>query len=349
MKLALSTMMLLACCTAVRGEDPESIALSEQLVLEKIGVMFVGGKESAMPAGGRRGGGGTQTQISGQSLVHYLIPANNSGQKKLPVIMVPGMGLTSYLYLSTPDGREGWASLFARAGHPVYVLDGPQNVVTGIDVAPFANVQSGRAEANALPRMMLWANEITWDRWGIGTEPGKPLANSRFPVKQIDQLHASMTPVIGGGMGGGRRGGASSQPSAEADAIAMLLDQVGPAILVVHSMAGSSGFAATRLRPDKVKAIIAVEVVGSPTDTDDIKKYFADKQLIGVYGDNFEMRRMQGRYEATVEMAKQISDSGGTAEVIRLPDLGIEGNSHLLMQDNNNDDIAKMILRRLNP
>jgi len=183
----------------------------------------------------------------------------------------PGMGLMPSLYLSTPDGHEGWATSFAKAGHPVYVIDGPQNLVTGVEMWSFA-------DASRPPRMMLWANEITWDRWGIGESPGVPLKETRFPTEHIDQLHASMTPVIGEGMG------------------------------------GSSGFAATRLKPDLVKAIVAVEVVGSPTDVEDVKKHFADKQLIGVYGDNFEMRRMQGRYGATVEMAKLISDAGGSQE-----------------------------------
>lgn len=342
MKFFCTLVLSLGFCIFASAQETATRTDSEPLVLEKLGVMFVGGRDSEMPAGGgRRGGGGPQTQIVGQAMVHYLIPPKDRVGEKLPVIMVPGMGLTSYLYLSTPDGREGWATTFAKAGHSVYVFDGPQNVVTGVDVSSFGNAEQP-------PRMMLWANEITWGRWGIGEKPGVPLKNTRFPVEHIDQLHASMTPVVGGGRGAGRRGG-GGKPSAEAVAIAKLLEKTGPAILVVHSMGGSSGFTATRLKPDLVKAIVAVEVVGSPTDVDDIQEYFADKQLIGVYGDNFGMRRMQGRYEATVEMAKLISEAGGSAEVIRLPDMGIDGNSHLLMQDDNNTEIAKMILERLQP
>ena len=79
-----------------------------------------------------------------------------------------------------------------------------------------------------------------------------------------------------------------------------------------------------------------------------MKQHFADKSFLGIYGDNFELRPMQGRYEASVTMANQIRDAGGDSEVIWLPEIGIKGNSHLLMQDNNNLDIAKMILKRLN-
>jgi pimeloyl-ACP methyl ester carboxylesterase len=345
---------------------------TQPLELSKMGLMFVGGREVEMPGGGRFGGGGKQTQIAGQAPVHYLIPPTEKREGKLPVIMVPGMGLTSYLYLSTPDGRDGWAQIFARAGYPVYVFDEPYNAISGFEVGKFNEVKAGTADLSELPNIMLWANEITWRRWGIGPEPGVPAENTRFPVEHIAQFHASMTPVIsgGGGRGGaagssfagrrgrGGRGGAFGNPAGDengvvssgnpkVDALIELLEKVGPATLILHSASGPTGFETTRLRPDLVKAIVAVEVTGSPTDPEDIAEHFADKRFIGVYGDNFDLRPMQGRYEASVKMAEEINAAGGKADMIWLPKLGIAGNSHLLMQDNNNDEIARMIIEHL--
>lgn len=337
----------------------EAQAAEGPLVLEKLGVMYVGGREVALPSG-RFGG----TQIAEQAPVHYLIPPKDQREGKPPLIMIPGMGLTSYLYLSTPDGREGWAQIFARAGHAVYVLDEPNNAVSGFEVAKFT-------ETEQTPRIMLWANEMTWRRWGFGPEPGVPAKNTRYPVQHIEQLYASMTPVMGGTRGGrfggrgrGGRGGrgrgrapAQRDPAAGSDnratanpkvaALIQLLEKTGPAVLVLHSASGPTGFEATRQRRELVKAIVAVEVTGSPTDADDIREHFAKTQFIGVYGDHFDLRPMAGRHEASVTMAKQIRDADGNAEVLWLPQLGIAGNSHLLMQDNNNDDIARLFLRRL--
>lgn len=365
-----------------------SAAASEPLVLEKMGVMFVGGREVAMTSAGRFGGG---NQIVDQAPVHFLIPPNEKRRDKSPIVMIPGMGLTSYLYLGTPDGREGWALIFAKAGHPVYVFDEPGNAISGFEV--------GKITASETPpRIMLWSNEITWRRWGIGPDPGIPAENTRFPYKHIDQLHASMTPVMsGGGRGGGRggagRGGAAAgrggaggfrrggrfrgqpvQERAEAgsaeekqsdsgtpsdtasgrrgtnpkvNALVELLEKIGPATILVHSAAGPTGYAAARERGDLVNGLITVEVTGTPTDADDIKQHFADKQLIAVYGDNFDLRPMQGRYEASAQMVKQIQAAGGKATMIWLPEQNIDGNSHLLMQDTNNDDIAAMILSNL--
>ncbi len=357
---------------------------SEPLILAKMGVMFVGGREIQMQASGGRFGGGQQTQIVEQAPVHYLIPPEDKRRENLPVVMVPGMGLTSYLYLATPDGRDGWAQIFAKAGHPVYVFDEPNNAISGFDVSPFDAVKQGQADASQVPRFMLWSNETPWRRWGIGPQRDTPFPDTRYPVQHIEQLYASITPVY---QGGGTRGGASSAtPTTEgvgrrggrfrrgpaelqaeqtpvarrgrggggrfgggmkATALAQLLDRIGPAILIVHSASGETGFEATRLRPQLVTALVAVEVVGSPTDPGDVKKHFANKRFIGVFGDHFDVRPMAGRLEACQTTAQLINDSGGTAHVIWLPKLGIKGNTHLLMQDNNNHDIAAMILQSL--
>lgn len=126
----------------------------EPLVLEKFGVMFVGGREVAMTSGGRFD---TGNQIVDQAPVHYLIPPKDERAGKSPIIMIPGKGLTSYLYLGTPDGRDGWAQLFAKAGHPVYVFDEPGNAISGFDVSKIT-------AAETPPRIMLWSNETTWRR-----------------------------------------------------------------------------------------------------------------------------------------------------------------------------------------
>lgn len=41
---------------------------------------------------------------------------------------------------------------------------------------------------------------------------------------------------------------------------------------------------------------------------------------------------------------KQVRDAGGDAEMMYLPEMGIKGNSHMLMQDRNNLQLADLIL-----
>ena len=59
-----------------------------------------------------------------EALVHHVSPGEAT--KDFAVITVPGHNLSSYIYLPTPDGREGWAQQVAQAGYEVYVINDPK-------------------------------------------------------------------------------------------------------------------------------------------------------------------------------------------------------------------------------
>jgi len=286
------------------------------------------------------GGRGTpaQTQIAEQAMVHYFIPSQQTYRS--PVIMVPGFGLTSYLYLGTPDQRAGWAEIFARNGFAVFVFDEPNNAVSGFPVGPFAAVRAGQEPPQAMPGLTLWSNESVWRNWGIGPQTDEFFGDARYP-RDMYQLYASMTPVFSDGSGG--RFGYETK----ATALTSLLEKTGPAMLVVHSAAGMTGFEAARRRPDLVTGIVVVEPVGCPAEAADVQKILGGKFFFGVFGDHFDVRGMQGRLDACRATASLVRGAGGRAEVVWLPEEGVRGNSHLLMQENNNDAIARRIMEFL--
>jgi len=49
-------------------------------------------------------------------------------------------------------------------------------------------------------------------------------------------------------------------------------------------------------------------------------------------------------YQSCETFVKQLKSAGGDAEMMHLPKLGIKGNSHMLMQDRNNLQLADLIL-----
>jgi len=49
-------------------------------------------------------------------------------------------------------------------------------------------------------------------------------------------------------------------------------------------------------------------------------------------------------YDTCEKFVKQLTDAGGDAEMMYLPKMGIKGNSHMLMQDKNNLQLADLIL-----
>jgi len=93
------------------------------------GMLFVGGRKEDLP----KKDPNSTTEIAKtvwieQALVHTIVPAENA---TTPIIFVPGLGLSSYMFMATPDGRKSWAQFFAEDGHPVYALDLPEYSISG--------------------------------------------------------------------------------------------------------------------------------------------------------------------------------------------------------------------------
>src|SRR5687767_1950717 len=61
--------------------------------------------------------------MRGQMYVQYQIPARQ--RHPYPLVMIHGGGQTGVNFVSTPDGRRGWADYFVANGYAVYVVDQP--------------------------------------------------------------------------------------------------------------------------------------------------------------------------------------------------------------------------------
>lgn len=325
-------------------------------------VFFAGGEDSPV----------TDTEpslVDGQAKVYAVKP--NEETERTPVVMVPGLGLSPYIYLTTPDGRRGWAEHFAAAGHPTYAFDPPKNVSSsGLNTVQVAE------SPQSLSR---WSLERAWPTWGFGPRVGEPYDETRYPVDHIDQLEASFPAYVsggtGGGSGGGQRSGDQTRRSGdettqrgqatggggtqtgggqtgggrfgserERAALVALLDRVGPATLVVHSAGGPTGFEVARSHPDLVTQVVAVEPVGCPTETSAVAAMAGDAQFMAVYGDYVQERGQTGRQSACQTTVDLTAEAGGDSTLLDLPATGIRGNTHLMMQDDNNLGIADRIV-----
>ncbi len=124
------------------------------------------------------------------------------------------------------------------------------------------------------------------------------------------------------------------------------IDRVGPSIIMFHSQAGSFGFKVAQARPDKVKALIAIEPagVGDPDKADVLKNI----PTLIVYGDYIEKDSRWPKIRATgIAFGDKIKAAGGSVDVVDLPKIGISGNSHMLMMDKNNAEVAALIQKWL--
>src|SRR5699024_1862994 len=144
----------------------------------------------------------------------------------------------------TTDGRPGWAPRLVSSGYIVFVVHQPghgrspnQPDVIGHMGPPFPYEAA---------RGLFFTNEVQYEhtQWSYSRTAGE---------LEVDQLVAAMGPLP--------QDLAESQRM-DADRLARLLDQVGPAVLVTHSAGGPAGWLTADARPDLVQAIIAVEPVG---------------------------------------------------------------------------------------
>jgi len=316
------------------------------LVLKAQGSFFVGGEQVEQTAGelGDLGPGGHITV--NQMYVRYMVPQGGDGN--VPVVMVHGATLTGKSWETTPDGRMGWDEYFVRKGHPVYVPDQVGRGRSGFNQAVFNNARAGSAPAGSLPRWIRFSDEVVWPNFRFGSKPGAPFADSQFPVSAVDELSRQAVPDVSfGGV---------PTPNPTLKALSDLASQVNGAVLMGHSQSGSFPLAAALLNPAVAKGLVLVEPGGCPPNyTDEQIKTLATLPILVIFGDYRDtptglptFPTWQARFEGCQALIKRITSAGGQAEMLAPPDRGIRGNSHMIMQDKNNQQIADFILQWIN-
>ncbi|SFK16836.1 Alpha/beta hydrolase family protein [Succinivibrio dextrinosolvens] len=290
--------------------------------------------------------------------VEYQKPVN---AKKHPLVFQHGGAQSKRTWESGPDGREGFNTMFVRAGYSVYLVDQPRSGESNLstkavtpDTPWAANPMYGDKTLYVLSRI------------GHFDDSGKPVPNAQFPEGEKYYQAFQQSWTIGSG---------PLDNDLNAEVLSELVkQQKDGAILVTHSMGGTIGWR-TAIRTDKVKAIIAYEPGGTPfifpendmpkiteakfkalsatamgVPMDDFMKltkipvvlYYGDYIKVG--SDNVGEDKWGTEYEMAKQFVETINRHGGDATLIHLPDIGIKGNSHFLMQEKNNREIFELTL-----
>jgi pimeloyl-ACP methyl ester carboxylesterase len=322
--------MIAAACTTSGGN----------LVLEREGSFFVNGRpvQSQYPGASLVTGPAAPGVITvNQMYVQYRVPA---GASSLPIVMVHGSNHTGVTYETTPDGREGWYTYFVRRGFPVYVVDHAGRGRSGFDPTRINQVRDGSdSKPSALPTLLLGTRERAWQNFRLGPDEGKPFPNLQFPLEAMDQYLSQLVPNTETALQGGAKN--------TVEALGVLLDRIGPAVVIVHSQSGVYGIDLVKQRPRLVRGLISIEGGCENLSAADAKAYFAAVPFVSVWGDNSvgAKNTVNGdkRREACVQAAGFVRTAGGRGSVLMLPDAGMRGNSHMLMMDRNNIEIADVL------
>jgi pimeloyl-ACP methyl ester carboxylesterase len=266
-----------------------------------------------------------------QMYTQYFVPAPERGA--VPILMWHGGGLTGVTYESTPDGREGWLTYFLRKGWAVYNSDAVERGRSGW--AQYPEIFAGD------PVFLNTANPF--ERFRIGQGPGswnddpvkrRPYPTTQFPIEAYENFMRQVVPRW------------LSTDEAILSAYRQLVDRICPCVILFHSQGGQFGFKVAQEKPEKVKALVAIE----PATVGYFEKAAALKDIptLMVFGDFIAEDPRWTRMRATAgRFADSIKSNAGQVDIIDLPKMGIVGNSHMLMMDKNNRQVADLIQKWL--
>ena len=331
---------------------PEA-APADALVIARQGSFSVGGR--LLRGAGDRTREGQTTWVD-QMYVQYQIPVN---PRTYPLLLVHGGAGTGRVWESTPDGRDGYNTIFLRRGFSVYIVDFPRRGRAGLPTfnGAFGNLDGKQVVPN---RTEKHAIESAWTIWRIGPRYPDVFPVQQFPADRasIDQFFRTLVPTI------------SDDETVITDALVALLERIGPMILVTHSQSGRIGWFTAIRRPHLVKAIVSYEPTcifpdgalpgpiplfkgtyrGGTTVAEADFDLLVEVPLQIVYGDNIpsspcdhvtDTRRAQMVFSRL--FCDTVNRRGGDAEILCLPDVGIRGNSHFMFSDLNNVEVADQL------
>ncbi len=253
--------------------------------------------------------------------------------------MVHGCCLSSKTWETTPDGRMGWNEYFVRKDHSVYMADQVSRARSGFDPSTINAVKAGTLPPAQLPNVLAATHQTAWTIFRFGPKFGVPFPDEQFPVEALDELYKQMIPDLNSTL---------PNPNPTWTNMAALAVKLNGAILMGHSESGFFPEQAALIDPAGIKGLISIEMPCPELKPAEIATIAKIPTLV-MFGDH--LGDVQGgiaswpaSFESCNKFVQQLKDKGGDAEMMSLPKMGIKGNSHMLMQDRNNLQLADLIL-----
>ena len=289
-----------------------------------------------------------QTLHGDHAYVFYQVPLEVKG---LPLVFLHGAGQSAKTWETTPDGREGFQTIFLAKGYPVYLVDQPRRGRAGNSTIP--------ANLTAAPYDQAW-----FDIFRVGMYPDyfENVSFSKDP-EALNQYFRQITPNTG-----------DYDAKVISYAMVKVFEETGDGVLITHSQGGGNGWY-TAIKSPYVKAVISYEpgssfvfpegevpqampaLTGTLTpETVSLEDFLKLTKIpiVIYYGDNIPndgdqsaANPGQDNWRVRVKMARLFVDTlnrhGGDAKLVLLPEVGLTGNTHFPFSDLNNEEVAKLM------
>jgi pimeloyl-ACP methyl ester carboxylesterase len=346
-KLFAATVFLsTATASCASGAGPLTIAQQGSFAVGGTVVTSPGVFDATVPLpAGQQPPPAGQTLHGDHAYVFYQVPAN---AHRLPLVMWHGTGQFSKTFETTPDGREGYQTIFLRRGFGVYLVDQPRRGDAGRSTVT--------ATVSASPDEQTWFGIF---RLGIWPNLFPGVQFSKDP-EALNQYFRQMTPNTG-----------PYDADVNIAAVAALFDKIGPAILVSHSQSGGLGWR-TAIRSQNVRAIVAYEPGSGfvfpegaapapmPSSGGTLEPSIVSQAefarltkipIVIYYGDNIPENPVanpgQDQWRVRLQMARlwrdAVNKQGGDVTLVHLPEAGLHGNTHFPFSDLNNVQVADLM------
>jgi pimeloyl-ACP methyl ester carboxylesterase len=367
--VVVAVCVLAACAQTshVAREPGRMLTLAEQ------GYFFVGGRYTKTSDG---------QIMTGQMYVQYQVPQNRT--QPYPVVMWHGGGQTGTNFMGTPDGRKGWGDYFLERGYAVYIVDQPARARSGYFTEAYGKTRRPNAaamserftapeRANRYPQAKL---HTQWPGTGL---PGDPVFDQFF-ASQVEDI-ADVTVIERLNREAGialldKIGPAILLTHSQSGPFGWQLADARPklvkGILAVepngppfheNSVVGApTWFKDGALgRPWGITRgpLTYSPAASDPKDLRMTQQAASRPELVRCWLQDTPARQLpnlrgipilivvsEASYHAPYDhcTSEYLAQAGVKNEFVRLPDLGIHGNGHMMMLEKNNLQIAEFLV-----
>ncbi|ALM86088.1 hypothetical protein [Bordetella sp. N] len=259
-----------------------------------------------------------------QMYVQFFVP---SDAHAVPLVFWPGGGMTGVNFETTPDGRPGWVDFFLRQGRTVYNTD---------------PVERGRSGWAMFPEIfedapIFMTRQRAFESFRFGEPDGyhedpaqrRALPGTQFPLEAFDRFVQQIVPRW-------THTGAAAQKAYQ-----QLLEQTGPAVVFAFSSGGTQALQLAERHPELFAGLVLLEPAG--TGLADKGDSLRDIPLLALYGDFLDRHPLWPGIRQRLQAYLEPGLTTGKASIVDLPTQGIRGNSHFLMMDRNNLELAALV------
>ena len=254
--------------------------------------------------------------------------------KPYPLILFHGKGQTCVNWYGTPDGREGWLDILLKHGYVVYLVEQPTRGRSAWypsdGETTYQSVETVEKRFTNVADKGYWPQAKLHTRWPKSCQVMGSEGYNQFMASQVQFLKDDKIAV-----------------KLVVNACGDLLERTGPAVILTHSQAGRFAWPIADKYYKSVMGVIAIEPNGPPFSSDPNIKVATN------YGITDEPLTFDPPINTPAEASyhvqydwltsKFLTEAGVQHDYMELADVGIHGNGHMVMMEDNSEEICEII------